>query len=60
MLFNVFGSVGRDARGMVGDVISAWASIAGDQVSGRVVYPVPSFPAHYTDIDALIPILIPT
>jgi len=32
VLFNVFGSVGRDARGMVGDVISAWVSIASDEV----------------------------
>jgi ribosomal RNA-processing protein 12 len=32
VFFNVFGSVGRDARGMVGDVISAWAAIAGEQV----------------------------
>lgn len=32
VLFNVFGSVGRDGRGMVGDVISAWAAIAGEQV----------------------------
>ncbi|KAL0956351.1 hypothetical protein HGRIS_002501 [Hohenbuehelia grisea] len=30
VFFNVFGSVGRDGRGMVGDVISAWAAIAGD------------------------------
>lgn len=32
VLFNVFGSVGRDGRGMVGDVISAWASVAGEEV----------------------------
>ena len=32
VLFNVFGSVGRDGRGMVGDVISVWAAIAGEQV----------------------------
>ncbi|KAF8521281.1 NUC173-domain-containing protein [Hysterangium stoloniferum] len=31
VLFNVFGSVGQDAKGMVGDVISAWAKIAGDE-----------------------------
>ncbi|KAI0051816.1 NUC173-domain-containing protein [Auriscalpium vulgare] len=31
VLFNVFGSVSRDARGMVGDVISAWAGVAGEQ-----------------------------
>ncbi|KAI0332309.1 NUC173-domain-containing protein [Cubamyces sp. BRFM 1775] len=28
VLFNVFGSVGRDNQGMVGDVISAWIAIA--------------------------------
>ena len=32
VLFNVFSSVGRDSQGMVGDVISAWASIADEQV----------------------------
>ncbi|KAF9453999.1 NUC173-domain-containing protein [Macrolepiota fuliginosa MF-IS2] len=32
VLFNVFGSVNRDSKGMVGDVISAWASIADEQV----------------------------
>lgn len=32
VLFNVFGSVDRDARGMVGDVITSWASIAGEEV----------------------------
>jgi ribosomal RNA-processing protein 12 len=32
VFFNVFGSVGRDGRAMVGDVISAWAAIAGEQV----------------------------
>ncbi|KAJ7683246.1 armadillo-type protein [Mycena rosella] len=31
VLFNVFGSVGRDSRGIVGDVITAWAAIAGEQ-----------------------------
>ncbi|KAF8639555.1 hypothetical protein AX17_001459 [Amanita inopinata Kibby_2008] len=31
VFFNVFSSVGNDSRGMVGDVISAWASIAGQQ-----------------------------
>lgn len=29
VLFNVFGSTNRDGRGMVGDVIGAWAGIAG-------------------------------
>lgn len=32
VLFNVFGSVGQEGKGMVGDVISAWVKIAGDQV----------------------------
>ncbi|KAG6830460.1 hypothetical protein H0H92_000613 [Tricholoma furcatifolium] len=30
VLFNVFSTVGRDSRGMVGDVISVWASVAGE------------------------------
>ena len=32
VLFNVYSSVGRDSRGMVGDVINSWASIADEQV----------------------------
>lgn len=39
VLFNVFGSVSRDARGIVGDVISSWASIAGEQVSAMIICP---------------------
>ncbi|KAJ4483189.1 armadillo-type protein [Lentinula aciculospora] len=31
VLFNVFGSVSRDARGQVGDVITAWAGITSEQ-----------------------------
>ncbi|KAF7321737.1 rRNA processing protein [Mycena kentingensis (nom. inval.)] len=31
VLFNVFGSVGRDNRGVIGDVISAWAGVAGEK-----------------------------
>ncbi|KAF8973157.1 NUC173-domain-containing protein [Flammula alnicola] len=31
VLFNVYGSVGRDSRGLIGDVITSWASIAGTQ-----------------------------
>ncbi|KAI0029666.1 NUC173-domain-containing protein [Vararia minispora EC-137] len=31
VLFNVFGSVAREARGAVGEVIGAWAEIAGEQ-----------------------------
>lgn len=38
VFFNVFGSVGRDARGMVGDVISVWASIAGEDVRKNVTF----------------------
>lgn len=33
VLFNVYGSVGRDSRGLIGEVIISWASIAGPQVS---------------------------
>lgn len=32
VLFNVFGSVGRDGQGIVGDVISTWASITDEKV----------------------------
>ena len=32
VLFNVFGRVGRDQQGMVGDVIATWASIADEKV----------------------------
>ena len=32
VLFNVFGSVGREARGMVGEVITTWLGIAGETV----------------------------
>lgn len=39
VFFNVFGSVSRDSRGMVGDVISVWASIAGEQVRTKSSYP---------------------
>ena len=28
VLFNVYGSVGRDSRGLIGEVITSWASIA--------------------------------
>jgi len=33
VLLNVFGSVNRDSKGMVSDVISLWASIADQSVS---------------------------
>ncbi|CCM05445.1 uncharacterized protein FIBRA_07664 [Fibroporia radiculosa] len=35
VLFNLFSSIGRDNQGMVGDVVSAWASIAGEQEIAR-------------------------
>lgn len=35
VLFNVFTSVGRDGQGMVGDVVSAWLTIADEKVSGN-------------------------
>ncbi|KAJ3537295.1 hypothetical protein NMY22_g5649 [Coprinellus aureogranulatus] len=31
VLFNVFGSVDRDSRGMVGEVVTSWASVCGEQ-----------------------------
>ena len=34
VLFNVFGSVGRDNQIMVGDVVSAWIAIADAKVRG--------------------------
>ncbi|KAH9839369.1 ribosomal RNA-processing protein 12 [Rhodofomes roseus] len=35
VLFNVFSSAGRDSQGMVGDVVSVWAGIAGEQEIAR-------------------------
>lgn len=32
VLFNVFGSADREARGVVGEVVTAWLGIAGDTV----------------------------
>ena len=32
VLFNVYGSVARDFRGMIGEVVSSWVAIAGEQV----------------------------
>lgn len=32
VLFNVYGSVGRDSRGLIGEAIVSWVSIAGPQV----------------------------
>lgn len=39
VLFNVFGSVNREDRGMVGEVIAAWMSIAGDSVLSALFLP---------------------
>jgi ribosomal RNA-processing protein 12 len=36
VLFNVFSSVAREQRGMVGDVIGQWLSIMTEKVSSRV------------------------
>jgi len=36
VLFNVYGSVNRDSRALIGDVINSWASIADDKVSQRL------------------------
>lgn len=33
VFFNVFGSVGQESRGMIGDVISSWVKVAGDEVT---------------------------
>jgi ribosomal RNA-processing protein 12 len=37
VLFNVFGSVDREARGMVGEVMTTWLGIAGDAVCSAVI-----------------------
>lgn len=42
VLFNVYGSVNRDSRALIGDVINSWASIADDKVS-QSVFDVPEF-----------------
>lgn len=34
VLFNVFSGAGKDTQGNVGDVISAWVTIASPEVSG--------------------------
>ena len=36
VLFNVYGSVNRDSRALIGDVINSWASIADDKVSQSI------------------------
>lgn len=40
VFFNVFGSVERESRGFVGDVISAWASIADPQEISKAYHKV--------------------
>lgn len=40
VLFNVFGSVGRDSQGPVGDVISAWLAIAEGKVRHYFSYAI--------------------
>ena len=42
VLFNVYGSVNRDSRALIGDVINSWASIADDKVS-QSIFDVPEF-----------------
>lgn len=37
VLFNVFGSVGREAQGMVGEVITSWLGIAQDAVRFPII-----------------------
>lgn len=38
VLFNVYASVARDFRGMIGEVISSWVTIAGEQVHISIHY----------------------
>lgn len=42
VLFNVYGSVNRDSRALIGDVINSWASIADDKVN-KSIFNVPEF-----------------
>ena len=37
VLFNVFGSIGRESQGMVGEVITTWLSIAGETVRSTLI-----------------------
>jgi ribosomal RNA-processing protein 12 len=37
VLFNVYGSVARDFRGMIGEVVSSWVVIAGEQVHTSII-----------------------
>jgi ribosomal RNA-processing protein 12 len=43
VLFNVYGSVNRDSRGLIGDVINSWLFIAGDEVSQTNIFNLPEF-----------------
>ena len=43
VLFNVYGSVNRDSRALIGDVINSWALIAGDEVSRTYIFDVLEF-----------------
>ncbi|KAH7888705.1 armadillo-type protein [Phlebopus sp. FC_14] len=40
VFFNVFGSVDRDSRGLIGDVINVWADLAGVQDISRAYHKV--------------------
>lgn len=37
VLFNVFGSIGREAQGMVGEAITTWLGIAGESVRSPLI-----------------------
>ena len=37
VLFNVFGSIGRESRGMVGEVITTWLGISGETVRSSLI-----------------------
>jgi ribosomal RNA-processing protein 12 len=41
VLFNVFGSVGREAQGMVGEVITTWLGISGETVRSALILESP-------------------
>lgn len=50
VLFNVYGTVGRDSRNTIGEVIATWASIANEKVrssfliAGKLAKPTPGYP----------------
>ncbi len=37
VLFNIFGSIGRESQGMVGEVITIWLGIAGETVRSALI-----------------------